>query len=365
MRVAIFHNYLDNIGGAEMVTLTLARELDATIYTTNIDHEKIGKMGFSDVNIVSIGRVPLNPPFRQQIAFLKFRFLDLKGKYDQYICMGDWAMSGCVLNKPNLWYVHSPIRELWDLKDYVRKELCSFWQRPFFDMWVWINRRMNKKYVESVDTLVCNSTNTQKRVKKYLGKSAEVIHPPVEMNDFKHGLSMEYWLSVNRLLPPKRIDIQIEAFRTMPDKELVIIGSFERSKHFLDYYKKIAKDLPSNVQIMSFVDRNELLFQYAHCEGFIATAMDEDFGMTPVEAMASGKTVVASNEGGYKESVINGVTGILIDDITSEKIIDAVNQISGKSESFKEACIIRAKEFDTKTFVKKIKKAIDGDVIFS
>ena len=101
-RIAIFHNYLDNIGGAEIVGLTLARELKADVYTTNIDKEKIKKMGFNDVNIISIGNIPINAPFRQQLAFLRFRLLNLKNKYDFYIIDGDWAMSGAVKNHPNL-----------------------------------------------------------------------------------------------------------------------------------------------------------------------------------------------------------------------------------------------------------------------
>ena len=114
-KIAIFHNFMDNIGGAERVGLILARELKADFYTTNIDEEKIKKMGFSNIKLKSIGKVPINAPFRQQIALWRFRLLNLKNKYDYYIIDGDWAMSGAVKNKPNLWYVHSPIREIWDL----------------------------------------------------------------------------------------------------------------------------------------------------------------------------------------------------------------------------------------------------------
>ena len=116
MKIAIFHNFMDNIGGAEIVTLTLARELKATIYTTNVDIEKIKKMGFDNIKIKSIGRIPINAPLRHQMAFWKFRKLNLKNRYDFYIISGDWAMSAAVNNKPNLWYVHSPLNELWEFK---------------------------------------------------------------------------------------------------------------------------------------------------------------------------------------------------------------------------------------------------------
>ncbi|MCX6760303.1 MAG: glycosyltransferase family 4 protein, partial [Candidatus Nealsonbacteria bacterium] len=142
MKIAIFHNYLDNIGGAEIVGLTLAKELNADIYTTNIDKEKIINMGFEDVlpRMFSIGKVPINAPFKQQISLWKFRKLDLKNKYDFYIIDGDWAMSGAINNRPNLWYVHSPIREIWDLYKYTRQNMVPWILRPVFDVWVLYSR---------------------------------------------------------------------------------------------------------------------------------------------------------------------------------------------------------------------------------
>ena len=100
MKVAIFHNYLDNIGGAEMVTLIMARELNADIYTTNIDREKIRLMGFSDLSIRSIGSVPQNAPYRQQMTMFYFHNLNLRGAYDAYIISGDWAVAGGRKNAP-------------------------------------------------------------------------------------------------------------------------------------------------------------------------------------------------------------------------------------------------------------------------
>ena len=109
---------------------------------------------------------------------------------------------------------------------------------------------------------------------------------------------------------------------------------------------------------MSWVDHSKLLDLYAGCKGFITTAREEDFGLAPVEAMASGKPVIAPNEGGYKETVIDGATGMLIDDISVEKLIAAVVEIGKAPEAFKEACLNQAKNFDTKIFIDKIKSEI-------
>jgi glycosyltransferase involved in cell wall biosynthesis len=360
MRIAIFHNYLDNIGGAEIVGLTLARELDADVYTTNIDKEKIVKMGFKDVvpRIYSIGKVPINAPFKQQFSLWKFRKLNLGKKYDFYIIDGDWAMSGSLNNKPNLWYVHSPIREIWDLYKYIRQNMVAWYKRPIFDLWILYNRYLNRKYVNEVNTIACNSNNTKNRLKKFLNKDAVVINPPIETSRFKFEKFGDYWLSVNRLIAHKRIDLQLKAFAKLPEEKLIIVGSYEQSKHFLKYADYCKKIMPGNCEIKSWVDSEELINLYANCKGFITTSQDEDFGMNVVEAMASGKPVIAPDEGGYKETIINGKTGILIDDIDENKIIEAMKIIGKNPEIYKNACLTQARNFDTKVFVEKIKEQI-------
>ncbi len=393
MRIAVFHNFLDNIGGAEIVGLTLARELGADVYTTNIDKEKIIKMGFEDVlpRIFSIGTVPINAPFKQQLALLRFRLLNLSKrgceainfsetretangqveaqekfdcranqKYDFFIIDGDWAMAGAVNNKPNLWYVHSPIREIWDLYKYTRQNTVPWFARWFFDIWVLYNRHLNKKYVNQVNKLVCNSENTKARIKKYLNKDAVVINPPIETLKFKFNTSGNYWLSVNRLITHKRIDLQLKAFAKLPEEKLIIVGSYEQSRHFKQYAEYCQKIKPANVEIKSWVNQQELVDLYANCKGFITTSQDEDFGMNVCEAQASGKPIIAPNEGGYKETIINGKTGILINNINEDKLAEAIKELGKNPENYRDACIQQAKNFDTKIFIEKIKKEMEA-----
>lgn len=361
MKIAIFQNFLDNIGGAEVVGLTMARELDADIYTTNINREKIANMGFADVKIYSIGKVPVNAPYRQQLVLARFRMLNLKNKYDFFIINGDWAVSAAINNKPNLWYVNATIREIWDLYEYVRENMARPWMRPIFDIWTIYNRYLNKKHIGHIRTIISNSTFTRDRIKKYLNRESVIIYPPTQTKKFYYGKNGGYWLSVNRLAQYKRVDMQIRAFEKMPEEKLVILGPYEKAKTSLDYGNFIKKIKPPNVTLIDHAGSfEELANYYADCKGFITTCHKEDFGMTAVEAMASGKAVIAPNEGGYRETIINGKTGILIDGINPEKLAGAVKKLGEKidenPELFKKECQKNAEQFDVSIFIKNIKK---------
>lgn len=366
MKIAVFHNFMDNIGGAEIVSLTLARHFSAQIYTTNIDPEKIIKMGFEDVlpKITSIGKVPKKAPFKQQLTLYKFRRLNLKKEYDFYIISGDWAMSAVVNHHPNLWYIHSPLNELWEFKEYIKKNTLSFWQKPIFDLWVFINRKLSLKYSKNTDNWVCNSQNTSKRVQKFYKKTPKIIHPPIDTELYKYNKDQGYWLSVNRLFQNKRVELQLEAFKKIPEKKLIIVGSYEvGARHFEKYSNLIQKNSSQNIEIKHWVSADELIDIYSNCKGFITTSFNEDFGMTVVEAMASGKPVIAPNEGGYKESIINNETGLLLDKINPKSILEAINKIdidlSINPNTYKEKCIAQAKKFDLKIFTKKISDIIE------
>jgi len=359
MKIAIFHNAMDNIGGAEVVGLTLAKELKAPLFSTNIDFIKVKKMGFESVPVKSIGKIPLNAPLRQQMALKRFSKLRLNGTFQFYIIDGDWALSSALNNRPNLWYVHSPMREIWDLYQYTRENTVPRYARWIFDVWVLYNRYLSRKYIKHVDHIVCNSKNTQNRLRKYLNREAKVVYPPIDTKKFYYQKCGNYWLSVNRLITHKRVEMQMEAFKKLKGEHLVIVGSYEQARHFKRYVNYLKNTKPENVCIKSWVDEKELRELYANCKGFITTAKNEDFGMSAVEAMASGKAVIAPNEGGYTESVIDGKTGKLIDDIDSDKLIDAIKDIGRNPEQFKNACLDRALEFDKKEFIKKIKQVIN------
>lgn len=358
-KIAIFHNFMDNIGGAELVTISLAKNLDADIFTTNIDFDKISKMGGDGLRIHSIGKIPINAPFRQQFALWRFRRLNLAGKFDFFIIAGDWAVSGAVNNKPNLWYVHSPIREIWDLYEYTRKRMVSPIKRPIFDIWVAINRRLSRKYIKHVDQLVCNSKNTQNRVTKYLDRKSEVVPPPTQTSEYYFKKNQGYWLSVNRLISHKRIEVQMEAFRNLPDEKLILVGCYEKSAHFQSYAKKMMSIAPPNVTFLNWVEQPQLLKLYSECKGVISTALDEDFGLTAVEAMASGKPMIAPRQGGYGETVEHMKSGILLDEVNPENLVQAILTANANLDKFQLPSQMRAEYFSTSSFIRQIQGKIE------
>ena len=219
-----------------------------------------------------------------------------------------------------------------------------------------VTEKTDQEAVLDLQKIIVNSENVKQRVKTFYGRDSIVVNPPVETCKMEYKNEKNYWLSVNRLTPEKRIEMQILAFKKMPGETLVVIGGYDDCH--AEYAQKLKGMNQDNVFFTNFVDDKDLLVFYSECKGFIATSKDEDFGMNVVEAMASGKPVIAPNEGGYKETIINSKTGILIDDINEDKIIEAINIIGQNPKQYKNACIEQAKKFDTKIFIEKIRKAI-------
>ncbi len=405
-RIAVFHDRFRTIGGSEKLALILANSIGCDVIAAEVDQKVLKKLGFGNVKVIPLGEKVLFP-FMLSVMWKK-RFLecDLSSQYDFFIFSGNFSIYAAKKHTPNIWYCHTPPKwqripsfyqkTIYNLVltaknkltkkrllppfiskkiDYIFDFLPRFIAARYREMKVGLRGNIwqmfstyttYKKYSPSkksdfaatraIDSIVVNSHNIQKKVQKHYGRESLVIYPPVDCDYFAHRKNGNFWLSVNRMIPAKRVEMQIEAFRRLPNETLVIVGECE--EHHKKYSEKILKKLPRNVIYKGVVSEEKLRVLYANCAGFITTAEDEDFGMTPVEAMASGKPVIAPNEGGYKETVINGNTGILIDNISPKKIIEAVKKLGKNPLKYKDACIKQARKFDTKVFVKKIKEKI-------
>jgi glycosyltransferase involved in cell wall biosynthesis len=355
-RIAIFHDYIDAIGGGEKTVLTLARALHADVITTDLNEDSVRKMGFEDVHIISLGGTLKMPPLKQIHASLLFAFCDFSKKYDFFIFSGNWAHYAASRHKPNLWYCHTPVRAFYDLRGSMTDRQPNILFKFLFLVWTGIHSHFDKLSVKNIEKIITNSNNTMKRVEKVYGRSAKVIHPPVPIGRYKFKKSGNFWLSVNRLYPEKRIEMQLEAFKKLPNEKLLIVGGYSAGDHAEAYQSKLA-NTPNNVKILGPVDDEKLAELYSTCKGLIATAMDEDFGLTPIEAMAAGKPVVAVKEGGYLETIEDGVTGELVKADVKD-IINGIKKVSEDPLRYRKACERKAREFSEEIFIKKIKKEI-------
>jgi len=356
MKIAIFHDWIGAIGGGEKLILTLAREIHADVITTDMNVESIRKMGFEDVNIISLGRTIKLPVLKQLSLSFLFAFCDFTGKYDFFIFSNNFSYFAARRHKPNLWYCFSPPRIFYDLYT-VFEQKEPLIRRQFFKAWVAVHRSVSRKFVDHVESIVAISENVQKRIQKFYSLDSIVVYPGIDISKYRCDKYGDFWLSVNRLYPEKRIELQINSFRQMPDEKLIIVGDFTKGDYSEGYASLILKDLPDNIKIVGSISESELIYLYATCKGHITTALDEDFGMTPVEAMASGKPVLAVREGGYLETVVDGVTGMLVES-NEEAIINAIKLISRNPEKYKNECMDRAKDFDMTIFIKKMKDII-------
>lgn len=358
MKIAIFHDYIGTIGGADKLILTLARELKADVITTDVDVNAVSMMGFEDVNIISLGKTIKIAPLKQISASLRFMFCDFSKKYDLFIFSNNWAHLAAGKHKPNLLYCQStPVRVFYDLYDvYLRQQ--SFFSSLFFRIWVALHRKLYEHYMKHVCVIIANSVSVQERVKKYLNRGSRVVYPPVDISRFGFEEYGDFWLSVNRLYPEKRIDLQIEAFRQLPGEKLIIVGGYAQADRSSRYATNLLRKFPKNVMLLGNVPEDELILLYARCKAFIITSRDEPFGMAPVEAMASGKAVVGIREGGCLETIVDGSTGFLVGPQVPE-IINAIKLISMDPSKFKEKCIEQARKFSVDIFLDKMKKEIN------
>ena len=351
MRIAIFHDYFSFIGGGERLVLILARHLGADIITTNVERSLVEKMGFGDVHIISLGRLTGIEPLKQIQATWKFTTCDFRGKYDFYIFSGNWAHHASLRHHPNLYYCHAHVRVFYDLKEQTLAALQNPLEKALAHAWIYLHSFFDRLSIARVDRIVANSGDIARRIKKYLQRDSTIVYPPVDVSKFNDGGDGGYWLSVNRLFPEKRIELQIAAFSRMPDQRLVIIGNKDAGQYSDAYAKSIRASLPPNVELISGIGEASLIEYYGHCRGFISTSRDEPFGMAAVEAMASGKPVIAVDGGGFRETILDGMTGRLIRGCATD-LVAAVDEIGYQAASFREACVRQAKKFDVSVFFK-------------
>lgn len=342
------------IGGAERFIIDMARALNATIVTLGSVHTLDNTYDFSCVSFKFLDKKLPTEPLRQIIGARLFKNLDLD--YDFYISTDDMSMHFLTKDKPHLYYMFTPRRAFYDMYYDVMSTKHGF-KSLMYKVGIWYFRNQDQKFVQNhVKNIACISNNVRNRIRKVYLRDAKVIYPCIDNSKYFTKPQENYWLSVNRIDKWKRIDLQVEAFRQMPDKKLIVVGTVYPELQW------IVDGAPSNVEFKGIVSEPKLTDLYSRCTGFITTAIDEDFGITPLEAMASGKPVVATKEGGYLETVVDGSTGLLATPDIYD-IIRCVNSIDYIERNhpgmYKDKYSQRAHEFDYNIFKNHMNNTVE------
>ena len=249
-------------------------------------------------------------------------------------------------------YCHSPPRYLWEMKDlYFRKKgvFCIF--RSLLSSMIVRLQTYDYEAAQSVDHFIANSQFVANRIKRFYGKESVVIHPPVDLTMFEvRRTKSDYFLVVSELVPYKRVDIAIRAFSKIKEKLIVAGGG--------PLFKSLRSAAPSNVEVMGRVDEETLVHLYARARALIFPGI-EDFGITPLEAQASGTPVIGLGIGGCLETVVDGETGLFFEEQSVEGLIEAIERFSALDFE-PDACRAHAERFSVNRFKSEINRFIEG-----
>jgi glycosyltransferase involved in cell wall biosynthesis len=371
LRIAILHAFFVPKGGGEKLIFNIRDYYNADLFTGAIDRKiwnpkKLDQDSFnselysSKYNFTWLHDDIKLPYIRKIIRQLQLKFnpkLKALNNYDIVIFSGNIAgVIGRITNKntKKIVYCHTPPRPF---TDQFESNLSKFpiFLKPIaklFRNWV-ISEYRNE--LKKADSVVTNAYNTQNRLKTFVGLDSIVIQPAVNTVRFKYHSTGDYYLSYARLEDLKRIRVIVEAFKKMPDKNLVICSSGPLK----DWLISEIKDF-KNIKYEGLVTDEKLNHLVGNCIAVVYIPVEEDFGIIQCEAMAAGKPVIGVQEGGLLETVIDQETGILIQKTpTVDDLIAAVYSMTGeRALSMKSACIKQSKNFDSSVFFNKFDKLI-------
>ncbi|MEK7648833.1 MAG: glycosyltransferase [Patescibacteria group bacterium] len=358
MNVALIHDHLMQEGGAERVLKAISEVYpDAPIFTLLYDAKKLNRTFAHD---------RVRPSFLQHIPFAKHSYqwlLPLMPLATEMYNLSDYdviissssAFSKGVLTKPgsvHICYCHTPTRYLWtDTLSYVQDMKHPRFVKALVPPMLSRMRIWDRLAADRVDYFIANSLNVSERIKKYYNRSSAIIYPPIDVSSYNIGRGDGgYYLAGGRLVSYKRYDIIIDAFNRL-GIPLHIFGSGPS----LDQLRSNAK---KNITFLGALSDSQLQQQYMECTAFIHP-QEEDFGITPVEAMAAGRPVIAYAAGGALETVLPGVTGHFFTDQDYAALIDVI--LHFKPEYYRSDEIHKhAMQFDTSVFKQSLRTYVDS-----
>lgn len=356
MRVAIVHDWLNQVGGGEAV-LEALHELfpEAPIYTTLYDRNVMPDHYRTwDIRTSFLQRLPRTTAYFRYLMPLyplAIEQFDLS-TYDLVVSSSSfWAKGVMTLPETlHVCYCHAPMRYAWDVYYESSRDLPAVMRAPLAAIVHWL-RQWDVTSAHRVDAFVANSEFVASKINKYYRRDAVVIYPPVDTHYFvPNGSVGDYYLVVSRLRPYKRLEIAVEAFNRL-GLPLKIIGSGVE----LERLRRLAG---ANVEVLGWQPRSKVREYLARCRSFVLTAK-EDFGIAPVEAMAAGRPVVAYGAGGALETVVEGVTGVFFDEQTPEALIEGVQRLEALMPFDSHTIRAHARQYDRSVFLERMTAYID------
>ena len=360
MRVALIHYWLVNWRGGERVLRAIADLFPEADIFTHVADPVIVREHFPDHKIFTtfIGRLPGARRFYQRylpLMPLALEQLDLR-RYDLVISSESGPAKGVIVGPmaTHICYCHSPMRYAWDMY-HEYNERSGPLTRALMGPVLHYMRLWDQTSAQRVDRYVANSQFVARRIEKYYRRPAEVIYPPVEVDNFVSSHpSEDFYLSVGQLVKYKRTDLLVQAFNAL-NRPLVIIGEGET----LSTLRRIAKP---NIRFLGRQSWDVIREHYSRCKALVFPGI-EDFGMVPVEAMASGKPVIALGQGGVRETVVDGLTGLYFHEQTPKALAEAVHQFEGTVAKFDPQVIrAHAKQFSEQIFKDRFRSLIASTI---
>ena len=357
-RTAIIHYWLVGMRGGERVLERLVRLFpEADIFTHVYDPKAVSAViNGQRVTTTFIQRLPGSRKHYQRylpLMPLALEQLDLRG-YDLVISSESGPTKGVITtpDSQHICYCHSPMRYLWDhYHDY--RDSAGALTRAAMPLVFHQLRKWDTASAARVDHFVANSTFVQRRIEKAYRRRSTVIHPPVQTDLFRPSAEIDKtYLWVGQMTAYKRADIALEAFNEL-GLPLLMVGDGELAA-------RLKPRARPNVTIVPRLSFDELRAAYARCRALVFTA-EEDFGIVPVEAMASGRPVIAYGRGGVLDTIVPGVTGLLFPEQTAESLITAVEALERWLPDFDpRAAVKQAERFGPERFDREFMMVVDG-----
>jgi len=361
LKVALIHDYLNQYGGAERVLEELhALFPSAPVYTSMYWPEKMSAtIRGLDIRTSFMQRLPLVTRNHQPFLLLyplAFESFDLSG-YDVVISNSSAFCKG-VITPPgtlHISYCLTPMRWVWNYHAYVERERLGTAARLVLPAAISQLRSWDVATAQNVDRFLAISRTVAARIRKYYRRDSTVIYPPVNCDAFALTSQREedYYLIVSRLIPYKRIDLAVDAFTRLGIK-LKIVGSGGRD------LAALKGRAGRNVEFVGRVSDAELKQLYARCRALVFPG-EEDFGIAPLEANASGRPVIAYAGGGALDTVVDGRTGVLFKEQQVECLIEAVRRAEATHWDSRELRT-HAKRFDSTVFRDQMRQFVSESI---